>query len=47
MSAVDRATVDDRRKLVPSDIQAFDRDRQVAQVCAFVNDLLDESPAGS
>jgi glycosyltransferase involved in cell wall biosynthesis len=46
MAAVDRANVERRRALVPSDIPAFDRDRQVDQVCSFVSDLLaDRSPS--
>lgn len=42
MATVDRATVERLRTLVPSDVETFDRDRQIAQVCAFVGDLLDE-----
>lgn len=42
MSAVDRATVEHRRGKVPSDITTFDRDGQIARVCSFVADLLDE-----
>jgi glycosyltransferase involved in cell wall biosynthesis len=47
MADVDRSTIERRRSLVPSDIKAFDRDHQIAQVCAFVGDLLDEGPAGN
>ncbi len=43
MATVDRADVEQRRSLVPADLAAFDRDRQVAQVCSFVDDLLDRS----
>jgi len=47
MAGVDRAAVECRRSLVPSDIRAFDRDHQIAQVCSFVSDLLGEAPSGS
>ncbi len=47
MSAIDRATVERLRSLVPTDIKAFDRDHQVAAVCCFVSDLLDELPQSS
>jgi glycosyltransferase involved in cell wall biosynthesis len=47
MSVVARATVERRRKLVPSGIAAFDRQRQVVQVCSFVRDLLDDPPPSS
>jgi glycosyltransferase involved in cell wall biosynthesis len=46
MSQVDRASVERRRALVP-EIEAFDRDRQIGQVCAFVGDLLEDlTPSG-
>jgi len=47
MASVDRASVVRRRSLVPADSKTFDRDHQVAQVCSFVSDLLDDATPGS